>query len=188
VSTRGSFGQPLFQTPAEHELYLALYERYAAKFGWTTLAWSLLRNHHHFLIKLRDGGLSEGMRAINHGFSRRLNAAYGRTGTGHLVRHSFFAQRIDTDECLRSVMRYIDLNAVAARCCRQPEHWPWCSYPATAGLARARAFHDVRAALAVFGARPGRARTRYVRFVLDGMPGKGYEAATGQRLVVRSAA
>src|SRR4051794_4576349 len=87
VSTRGNFGQPLYQAWNEHELYLELYEKYAKKFDWTTLGWVLLWNHHHFLIKLKSGGLSEGMRAINHGFARRMNAVYGRTGKGHLVRH-----------------------------------------------------------------------------------------------------
>ena len=91
VTSQGNFGRPLFETPQAHELYLALYGRTAAKFGWITVAWTLLWNHHHFLIKLTDGGLSEGMRVINHSFSRRVNAMTGRTGRGHLFKHGFYA-------------------------------------------------------------------------------------------------
>lgn len=180
VSSRGSFGQPLFQAPAEYELYLSLYERSAKKFGWKTLAWVLLWNHHHFLIKLTAGGLSEGMRVANHGFSRRINALYGRTGTGHLVRHSFFANEIKSHKYLLAVIRYIELNPVAARQCRRPEEWPWSSYRATIGLEPPRPFHDTRATLSLFGTRVDVARERFARFVFDPFPGKCYESATNQ--------
>jgi putative transposase len=195
VSTRGNFGMPLFTTPAEHELYLSLFERVAREFQWNTLAWSLIWNHHHFVIKLTDGGLSEGMRRVNHGFARRINAVYRRTGKGHLVRHCFYAGEIETDEQLANVCRYVDLNAVAAGQCRLPEHWPWCGYAATIGLVPPRRFHDVRAALTHFGSRPGRARDAYRRFVERGLespptppsPGRVTKASRQMRpSVVRS--
>ena len=167
VSTSGNFGQPLFQSPGEHELYLELFTRYAKKFGWSTLAWTLIWNHHHFLIKLSDDGLSEGMRRINHGFSRRINASYGRTGKGHLVRHSFFAAEIASDEYLFAACRYIELNAVEANLCRRPEDWIWCGYAATMGMAKPRPFHDTGAILRMFDRRPEEARNKYARLVLD---------------------
>ena len=167
VSTRGNFGQPLFQSLEEHQLYLDLYARYSRQFDWRTLAWSLLWNHHHFLIELTNGGLTEGMRAINHGFSRRVNAMYGRTGQGHLVRHCFYAGAIESDWHFANVCRYIDLNAVAAQQCRRPQDWPWCGYAATMGHVRPRAFHDVSAQLAHFGARPACARRAYRRLVTE---------------------
>ncbi|HET7128283.1 MAG TPA: transposase [Gaiellaceae bacterium] len=188
VSSRGNFGQPLFQTPGEHELYLELFARYAKKFGWKTLAWSLVWNHHHFLIKLSDDGLSEGMRRINHGFSRRINAAYGRTGKGHLVRHSFFAKEIDSQPYLLAALRYIDLNAVEAGLCERPEDWRWCGYAATMGHVKPRPFHDIGATLRLFGRRPEEARTQYAQFVLNRLPGKGYDFATLDPAMVRSAA
>ncbi|MGN6796868.1 MAG: transposase [Gaiellaceae bacterium] len=177
VSTRGNYGQPLFQSAGEHELYLELYARYAAEMGWTTLAWTLIWNHHHFLIKLSEDGLSEGMRRINHGFSRRINAAYGRTGEGHLVRHSFFAAEITSDEYLLSALRYIDLNAVEAKLCDRAEDWPWCGYAATMGMAKPRAFHDTGAVLRMFDRRRESARNMYARFVLSPVPGEGYDFA-----------
>ena len=187
VGTRGNFGEPLFRTPGEHELYLELYERYARKFNWMTLAWTLIWNHHHFVIKLSDDGLSEGMRAINHGFSRRMNAAYGRTGKGHLVRHSFFANEIESHEYLLGALRYVELNAVEAGLCVSPEEWRWCGYAATVGLAKPRPFHDVDATLRLLDRRRGLAREKYQRLVHDPFPGKGYDFAPIER-VVRSAA
>jgi REP element-mobilizing transposase RayT len=173
VSTRGNFGEPIFRSPGECELYLELYAKYAAKFEWTTLAWALIWNHHHFLIKLTDDGLSEGMRRINHCFSRRMNAAYGRTGKGHLVRHSFFADEITSNRQLLAVLRYIEQNAVEAKLCLHPEDWEWCGYAATIGLARPRLFHDVQALLRFLGGSPATAREAYARLVADPVPWQG---------------
>ncbi|HST19436.1 MAG TPA: hypothetical protein VLK36_17475 [Gaiellaceae bacterium] len=169
VGSRGNFGRPLFETPEHHELYLALYGRTAAKLGWVTLAWTLLWNHHHFLIKLTEGGLSEGMRVINHGFSRRLNEQSGRTGTGHLVRHGFHAGLLETEAHLLATCRYIELNAVAARQEKRLERWPWSGYRAAIGLEHPRPFHHVPAVLELFGPTPKAARRAYRRFVEDGL-------------------
>ncbi len=179
VSTRGNFGQPLFEAAGEHELYLSLYGRTALKLGWITLAWTLLWNHHHFLIKLTDGGLSEGMRIINGSFSRRINAMRGRTGSGHLVRHSFYADRLETEAHLLAVCRYIDLNAVAARPEETLEHWPWSGYRASVGLEHPRPFHHVSSLLELFGPTPNAARRAYRRFVEDGLALLGHVPSPG---------
>ena len=183
VSTRGNYGAPLFRTRDECRLYLHLYARAAAKFAWRTLSWCLIWNHNHFLIELSDGGLTEGMRAINHGFSRRMNAAHDQTGRGHLVRHGFFADEITSDAHLASVSRYIDLNPVAAARCERPEDWDWSGYAATLGLDHPQPFHDPLRLLRHFGSTPERARIAYRRFVLqpeaqEAIPGKGYRSVT----------
>jgi REP element-mobilizing transposase RayT len=186
VTTKGNFGQPLFETREHHELYLALYDRAARKLGWVTLAWTLLWNHHHFLIKLTDGGLSEGMGVINRSFSRRMNELSGMTGSGHLVRHGFYAGLVETDAHLLAACRYIDLNAVTARREDSAEQWPWSGYRAAIGLEHPRPFHQVSALLQLFGPNPNVARRSYRRFVEEGRdpgrrgssPGDGDEPRT----------
>ena len=183
VTSRGNFGQPLFETPEQHELYLFLYGRTAVKLGWITLAWTLLWNHHHFLIKLTDGHLSEGMAVINRCFSRRINELTGKTGTGHLVRHGFYAGPLDTEAHLLATCRYIDLNAVSARRNETLEHWPWSGFRAAIGLEHPRPFHHVSSLLELFGSTPNTARRAYRRFVEEGhdgsrrvpSPGDGHE-------------
>lgn len=173
VSTSGNFGQPMFQTRGEHQLYLDLYAKSARKFGFRTLAYALIWNHNHFVIKLTDDGLSEGMRRVNHGFARRLNAIYGRTNRGHMVRHCFYARELADEDDLLTVCRYVDLNPVAAKLCTVPEQWPWSSYAATIGMRPPRAFHQPADLLRLFSPRPARARERYAQFVTQGSsPGK----------------
>ena len=179
VTTRGNFGQPLFQTPEQHELYLFLYGRTALKLGWMTLAWALLWNHHHFLIKLSDGRLSEGMGVINRGFSRRINETTGNTGTGHLVKHGFYAGLVETEDHLLAACRYIDLNAVTARREESPERWPWSGYRAAVGLEHPRPFHHVSALLELFGSTPSTARRSYRRFVAAGLASPSHVSSPG---------
>lgn len=195
VSSRGSYGRALFQDRDEHELFLRLYERTAAEFGWRTLAWTLLSNHHHFLIELTDGGLSKGMRILHSCFSRRMHAKYDQTGKGHLVRHGFYAGALSSAESVLAVARYIDLNPPRAGLCKRPEDWTWSSYPATLGLVHPRAFHQPTELLRLIGKTPRAGRSAYRRFVLAGLASnghvesseQGYETATAAR-VLESAA
>lgn len=184
VSTRGNFGEPMFRNEDQHSLYLRLYAANAQEFGWITLDWTLMWNHHHFLIHLTEGGLSEGMQRINHAYSRRINAIYGRTGKGHLVRHCFYAGEIKTDEQLMTVCRYIDLNPVVARLCARPEDWRWGGYRALVGHAYPEPFHDISGLQKLFGDTPSAARRAYRLHVHSGhephgpdpLPGNGVSA------------
>ena len=79
----------------EHESS-SMYTRVRARsIEWTTLAWALMRNHHHFVIQADGRRTVRGhARAASAGFSRWINAMYGQTRKGHLVRHAFFADEI----------------------------------------------------------------------------------------------
>lgn len=169
VSIRGNYGRPLFQTTAQHELYLMLYTRFALKYGWRTLDWALMRNHHHFVIRLTRGGLSEGMRTLNSGFSRRIHAMEGETGKGHLVRHCFYGGQLTTESSVVEACRYIDLNAPRAGLCQFPEDWSWSGHSALVGLGTPRDFHQPEELLELLDRSPIRARRSYRAFVLKGL-------------------
>jgi putative transposase len=169
IGSRGSYGRPLFRNDDEHELFLSLYARVALKYRWITLTWALVWNHHHFLIRLTNGGLSEGMRELHTAFSRRIHVIYELTGQGHLVRHGFFARQPADDDDLRGVCRYVDLNPVRANGGERPEDERWCGLRATLGLEHARAFHSPSELLALFGPTPKLARANYRRFLQEGL-------------------
>jgi REP element-mobilizing transposase RayT len=168
VGSRGSYGQPLFRTDHQYELFLTLFDRSATKYGWKTLTWVLMPNHHHFALRLTDGGLSEGMRELHGGFSRRIHAIYGMTGQGHLVRHGFFARQLHTDGEVLVACRYVDLNFTAATGA-PPEDAPWGGYRATIGLEHPRSFHSPSELLALVSNSAPKARNAYRAFIEDGL-------------------
>jgi putative transposase len=165
VGTRGSFGRPLFREDGERELFLDLYHRWSVKFGWRTLAWVLMDNHHHFLVRLIDGDLTTGMRVLHSGFARRMNVKYAQTRKGHMVRHCFYAGHLETEDVIKRVARYIDLNPVRAGICAEPEEWPWSSYRAAQDQSRPRPFHHPYDLLELFDGDPSEARRAYRNFV-----------------------
>ena len=172
VGSRGSYGQLLFRTPDQYELFLRLYARSAQKYGWETLTWVLMPNHHHFVIKLTEGGLSEGLREVHGSFSRRIHAMYGMTGQGHLVRHAFFGRELRSDTEILVAGRYVDLNESTATK-RRPEATHWGGYRATVGLERPRPFHNPHELLGLISPTPNSARTAYRQFVLEGLASQG---------------
>jgi len=172
VGSRGSYGQLLFRTPDQYELFLRLYARSAQKYGWETLAWVSMPNHHHFVIKLTEGGLSEGLREVHGSFSRRIHAMYGVTGQGHLVRHAFFGRELRSDAEILVAGRYVDLNeSTATKRRREATHWG--GYRATVGLERPRPFHNPHELLGLISPTPNSARTAYRQFVLEGLASQG---------------
>ena len=173
---------------------MALYERWASKYRWRTLAWALLDNHHHFLVQLINGDLSTGLQVLHSGFSRRMNEKYGETRRGHLVRHCFYAGALETADSILAVARYVDLNPVRAGLVRAPEDSNWSSYAATIGLAHPRPFHAPGELLRLLGPSPTDARDTYRTYVLDGLAeprhgstsDEGYEFVTDRAMVESS--
>jgi REP element-mobilizing transposase RayT len=161
IGSRGSYGIPIFEDTIEHEMFLRMYERVAGKYRWRTAAWALMKNHYHFVVRLTDGGLSEGMRELNGGYSRWHNEIRGLTREGHLVRHGFFRRWIATTDDFVGTCVYIDLNPSAKRRSPAPHRSDWCSHAATLGLSHPRSFHAPAILLEALDPRPARARALY---------------------------
>jgi len=183
IGTRGNYGQAVFRTPAEHELFLRLYHRSATKYGWITLTWALVLNHHHFVLQLTRGGLSDGLRELHGGYSRRIHMIDGLTGQGHLIRHRFFRRLLETDEDVLTACRYVDLNIPRATGCR-PEDARWSGYRALVGLEHPRPFHRPSELLARLSSSPAKARQAWAEFVHAGLVQDGL--ATSSNDGVRS--
>jgi REP element-mobilizing transposase RayT len=184
VGTRGSYGQQLFRNDHQYELFLELYARTAKKYGWETLEWVLMDNHHHFILRLTDGGLSEGWREIHGGFSRRIHVIYGMTGQGHLVRHGFFARQLHTDGEVLVACRYVDLNFTRATGAA-PEKSRWGGYRATVGLEHPRPFHSPAELLSLVSNSPTKGRAAYRAFVEDHLVLNGHVRSPNDGYMLR---
>jgi REP element-mobilizing transposase RayT len=161
VGSRGTYGRTLFHTADEHELFLTMYAGVARKHAWSTLSWALMKNHHHFVIALTRGGLSEGMRELHGGYSRRIHAHYGQTRKGHLFRHAFFARELVGERAVLGSCAYVDLNPSAHRLRFTPRRSDWCGCAATLGRTKRRAFHTPEALLRLLDPDLSRARMAY---------------------------
>lgn len=94
------------------------------------LAFCIMPNHFHFLIKqLEENGISNLMRNFQHSYSKYFNLKNERSGS--LFQSMYKLVRIETDEQLLHVSRYIHLNPVSSSLIKISElrNYPWSSFP-----------------------------------------------------------
>ncbi|HEX7456575.1 MAG TPA: transposase [Candidatus Nanoarchaeia archaeon] len=97
------------------------------------LCYVLMPNHFHFLIRQKyNDGISTFMRKASNSFTRYFNVKNERIGP--LFQGRFKAIRIETDEQLLHVSRYIHLNPVVSDIVGDLEDHQWSSYPVYIGL------------------------------------------------------
>lgn len=168
VYSRGSNRLPIFFQDEDCRMFLKLLEKIVSRDRWQLLAYCLMPNHFHLLVEAGEDGLSNGMRELNGGYSRRISLWYGRTA--HLFKNRFGCVESKSDGQLIWTARYIILNPVRAGFCADPRQWPWSSYRATAGFSPAPPWLAVDRLLEYFATGGADAREEYRRFVADALP------------------
>ncbi|MBI4038195.1 transposase [Candidatus Daviesbacteria bacterium] len=95
------------------------------------IGFCLMPNHFHFLLKGLEGkGINQFISNFQNSYAKYFNIKMTRTGS--LFQQNFRAVRIESDEQLIHVSRYIHLNPITAflvRTMEELEHYQWSSYP-----------------------------------------------------------
>lgn len=167
VGSRGVYGRTLWEDVGQHERFLFLFRRVVRKHALVVLEWTLVKNHHHAVIGLTDGGLSEAMRELHGGYSRWFHAIHEETRKGHLFRHAFFARPLRDDADVIGTCAYVSSNLLEFRDEPLPRRGDWAGYGAIIGIEHAREFHSPQALLALIDGRPDRARAIYHQYVAE---------------------
>ena len=90
------------------------------------LAWCVMPNHVHVLIKQAQGFPLAGIvRSWKVFTARKANAILGRTGTFWM--REYHDRRIRDEGHLNRAIVYIERNPVKAGLCERPEDWAWSS-------------------------------------------------------------
>lgn len=124
IIVRGNGKQILFEDASDREKYLYLMEKYAEETEVSILAYCLMENHVHLLIRDSTGNASVFMKKIGVGYARHYNRKYERTG--HLFQDRYKSESITDDARLLSAFRYILNNPEKAGICRA-EDYRWSS-------------------------------------------------------------
>lgn len=96
----------------------------------SVLAWCLMDNHVHLLLRGEIGDISSAIRKVCGSYAIRFNAKEGRCG--HLFQDRFGSSCIEDDGYLLEAVRYIHNNPQAAGICLASEY-RWSSYAAYTG-------------------------------------------------------
>jgi REP element-mobilizing transposase RayT len=127
VFNRGVNRQNVFYSNENYFYCLRLISKNAGKFFMQVVAYCLMPNHYHFLIR-QDGDvpISKFIQSIFNSYVQALNIQRGRTGT--LFEGRFKHVLVNRDEYLMHLIRYIHLNPVTANLVKNPEDWPYSNY------------------------------------------------------------
>ncbi len=97
----------------------------------TIISYVFMPNHFHLLLRQEaDGGLTAFMRRMTDSYTKYFNTRYGRVGP--LFQGSFKAVRIESNEQLLHLTRYIHLNPLTGNVVKSIEElfvYPWSSLP-----------------------------------------------------------
>ncbi len=165
MTTRGVARNPIYLAEIERQSFLATLATTVTQHRWTLIAYCLMGNHYHLLLRTEDANLAVGMKYLNACHAQRFNLRHDRPG--HLFGGRYWSTVVGDESHLTEVGRYIALNPVRAGICREPARWRWSSYRATIGLDRPPSYLDPTTLLAPFGPTPERARRAFRAYVED---------------------
>jgi putative transposase len=129
VMNRGRGRAMIFHNETFSSLFLKCLEEAAQQFGLEILAYCLMGNHYHLLVRTPRANLSRCMRHVNGTYTQRYNKL--KNTDGSLFRGRYKAIVVDVDSYLLQVSRYIHRNPIDAKKPLVDElaHYTDSSYP-----------------------------------------------------------
>jgi putative transposase len=128
---RGNNRCDVFRDDHDRRQFLALLRKIARERGVGVHGYSLMRTHYHALVTAcAVDSLPRVMQALGRSYVRYFNDRHGRTGT--LWEGRYCAGLIVDERQWFTCLRYVEMNAVAARIVESPAAYEWSSYHANA--------------------------------------------------------
>lgn len=127
VYNRGAARLSIIREERNYQYLLRLMKDVAVTCEMTIIAYCLLPNHYHWLVR-QDGTIPVGMlpKRVFGSYSQAFNKAYHRTGT--LFEGPYHATVVDTEAYLLHLCRYIHCNPVRHGLVSNPEDWLYSNY------------------------------------------------------------
>lgn len=144
ILNRGNNGINLFFENDNYRYFMQLYDRYIFPIA-DTYAWCLLKNHFHFLIRIKEvdeidkTGFSYSTKQSSdkispsgqfshffNAYTQAINKKYGRTGS--LFEKPFQRKIVSSESYFRKLIFYIHNNPVHHGMIDRLDLYPWSSY------------------------------------------------------------
>jgi REP-associated tyrosine transposase len=147
------------------------------------LAWVLMTNHAHFLLRSGPNGLSGFMRRILTGYAVKFNRRHNRHG--QLFQNRYKSILCQEDAYLKELIRYIHLNPLRAGMVENFDElkaFPYSGHAVLMGSQK-RPWQDSGYVLNQFGGSLRTARRRYLTYVRAGVEQGRREDLSGGGLI-----
>lgn len=186
VIVRGVERCDIFRDDNDRNRFVENLSKLLVQTGTECLAWALMSNHFHLLLRPRDIGLAPFMRRLLTGYAIYFNRRHERSG--HLFQNRYKSIVCEEDTYLLELVRYIHLNPVRAGLIdgvAALDDYPWSGHSVILGNTTIDE-QAVDQVLSLFGKRQREARAKYRQFVADGVAlGRRKELGGGRRLSMK---
>lgn len=147
IMVKGVGNQIIFEDDYDRLKFIELMVYFCKQLNVSVLAYCLMENHVHLLIKDQNCNVSLFMKKLEMTYAYYFNVKYRREGP--LFNGRFRSEAIDDDVYLKTVFRYILRNPEKAGVCKYQEY-KWNSYYEIYGKVR-RKITDIEFLMAIFG-------------------------------------
>jgi putative transposase len=162
VYCRTARGEMVFSKPDEAREFVDVVADVKRLHGFEVLAWCLMGNHYHIVIRTQGYPLWRSMARIQSRVARGHNRR--RRILGRLWQSRYKARVVLDDTYYRQLLAYVHLNPVAAKLVVDPAAHPWSGHSALIGQGPATLV-DVGPALVGFGETLKESRKAYLKQV-----------------------
>lgn len=133
VTARGNGRQVIFESDEDRLRFLDLLVERLACGSVSSLAWCLMDNHIHLVLKDADGDMSGLMHGLCCSYAQYFNRRSGHVG--HVFQGRFFSAPLETEAYFLDAVRYVHTNPAADGIC-PTETYRWSSYQEYLGVIR----------------------------------------------------
>ena len=128
IFNRGVNREPIFKNPDNYIFLLQRIGQYALSFQVSIIAYCLMPNHYHLLLR-QDGDqlIANFIQAVFNSYSKAFNKAFRRTG--RLFESPYRVIQINDSTYLIHLCRYIHRNPLEAKLVHNLIDWPYSNYP-----------------------------------------------------------
>lgn len=169
VIVRGIERRKIFRDDTDRTLFTNRLSYLLTETNTDCLAWALIPNHFHLLLRPNRCTLKEFMRRLLTGYAINFNHRYKRSG--HVFQNRYKSIVCEEETYLLELVRYIHLNPIRAKLVRNLDElatYSWCGHVVLLGQ-RELPGQSTDEVLARFGNNQRLGRKRYVDFVHDGL-------------------
>jgi len=166
ATMRGVGRNRIFRDDIDRWAFEQLLEAACKQYRWRCLAYCLMDEHVHLVVRTCDPDLTRGIRFLSSSYARRHHGRH--RGAGHLFQGRYHSLRVNRDAYLLEVIRYVLLDPVRADLCHSPADWRWSSARAALGLRPIPGWADFRAVYELLGPLDKRSPQRLQQFLREG--------------------